>query len=129
MLPPCQNVQRMDVYANWDGMWIGPDMHSPGDTLRNNWFFLPDGNVDCKIETFGEREFRLLNEEKRVYILGNSKERGIFLSLVDLLLDGEEKAELAESVISQCWGRAVVTKHNMKVMYQVSLSIYNIGVI
>jgi hypothetical protein len=99
-------------------MWIGPDMHSPEDTLRNSWFFLPSEEMDCKIETFTENEFKLLQEEKRIYILGNSKERGIFLSLVDLLLDGEEKAKLKESVISQCWDRAVVSKHNMKVMYQ-----------
>ena len=118
MLPPCQNVQRMDVYTKWDGVWIGPDMHSPEDTLRNKWSFLPDGDVDCKIETFSDREFKLLTEEKRIYILGNSKERGIFLSLVDLLLDGEEKTELKESVISQCWGRAVVSKYHMNVMYQ-----------
>jgi hypothetical protein len=118
MLPPCQNVHRLDVYTNWDGMWIGPDMHSPEDTLRNKWFFLPSKEVDCKIETFAENEFKFLQEEKRIYILGNSKERGIFLSLVDLILDGEEKAELEDSVISQCWGRAVVSKHNMKVMYQ-----------
>jgi hypothetical protein len=88
------------------------------DRLRNNWFFLPSEEMDCKIETFTEYELKLLQEEKRIYILGNSRERGIFLSLVDLLLDGEEKRDLQSSVVGQCWGRAVVSKHNMKVMYQ-----------
>lgn len=118
MLPPCQNVQRMDAFTHWDGAWIGPDMHSPEDRLRNNWFFLPDKTVDCKIETFGERDFRLLAEEKRIYILGNSRERGIFLSLVDLLLDGDEKSNLESSVVGQCWGRVAISKQNMKVLYQ-----------
>jgi hypothetical protein len=118
MLPPCQNVQRMDVYTSWDGAWIGPDMHSPMDRLRNNWFFLPSEKMDCKVETFTEYELKLLQEEKRIYVLGNSRERGIFLSLVDLLLDGEEKKDLQSSVVGQCWGRAVVSKHNVKVMYQ-----------
>ncbi|KAL7490037.1 hypothetical protein ACHAW6_015764 [Cyclotella cf. meneghiniana] len=118
MLPPCQNVNRMDVYTAWDGSWIGPGMVSPEGTLRNGWFFLPSEQMDCKIETFHEEDFKLVHDERGIYILGNSKERGIFLSLVDILLDDEEKKEIEESVISKCWGRASVQKYNLKVMYQ-----------
>eukprot|EP00956_Cyclotella_meneghiniana_P010277 scaffold14195_cov65-Cyclotella_meneghiniana.AAC.2 len=118
VLPPCQSVQRTDIYTKWDGDWVGPGMNSPEDTLRNKWFFLPNQDINCKIETFTPRDFQLLQEERRIYILGNSKERGIFLSLVDILLDENEKSELRESVISQCWGRSVVTKNNLQIMYQ-----------
>jgi hypothetical protein len=71
--------------------------------------------MDCKIEIFSQREFRVLSQERRIYLLG---ERGVFLSLVDILLDDEDKMELEQSVISECWGRAVVTKYNVKIMYQ-----------
>jgi hypothetical protein len=117
-MPPCQTVERMDLYTNWDGSWVGPDMSSQEGRLRNGWFFLPHEEMNCKIETFTQDDFRYLPDEKSIYILGNSKERGIFLSLVDLLLTPDEKKDIQESVISKCWGRAFVRKSNLKVMYQ-----------
>lgn len=45
-------------------------------------------------------------------------ERGIFLSLVDMILDTKEKAQLHDSVISKCWGRAYILKNNLKLFYQ-----------
>ncbi|KAL3800146.1 hypothetical protein HJC23_001067 [Cyclotella cryptica] len=117
-LPSCQTVDRMDLYTNWDGSWVGPDMSSHEARLRNGWFFLPHEEMNCKIDTFTQDDFRYLPEEKSIYILGNSKERGIFLSLVDLLLTSDEKKEIQESIISKCWGRAFVRKSNLKVMYQ-----------
>ncbi|KAL3786051.1 hypothetical protein HJC23_003899 [Cyclotella cryptica] len=119
-LPPCSTVDRTDVYTNWDGSWIGPRMptSSPEGRLRNDWFFLPSEEMNCKIETYTPDDFRFIPEEKSIYILGNSKERGIFLSLVDLLLDSDEKKDIQESVIAKCWGRAFVQKSNLKVLYQ-----------
>ncbi|KAL7490047.1 hypothetical protein ACHAW6_015774 [Cyclotella cf. meneghiniana] len=119
-LPPCSTVDRTDVYTNWDGSWVGPRMptSTPEGKLRNGWFFLPSEDMNCRIETYTPEDFRFIPEHKSIYILGNSKERGIFLSLVDLLLDSQEKEDIQESVIAKCWGRAFVQKHNLKVLYQ-----------
>jgi hypothetical protein len=118
-LPPCSTLPSMDLYTKFEGKWFGPQMRSPKDMrLRNGWFFLPSEEMNCKIEIFTPYDLRYLTEEKSIYILGNSKERGIFLSLVDLLLTKDEKKDIEASVISKCWGRAFVKKHNIKVLYQ-----------
>jgi hypothetical protein len=47
--------------------------------------------------------FDICPKKSPIYILGHSKERGIFLSLVDLLLAPDEKADIEESIISNSW--------------------------
>lgn len=42
----------------------------------------------------------------------------MFLSLVDLLLSPDEKEHLDISVIGKCWGRAIVQKGNITLLYQ-----------
>lgn len=58
------------------------------------------------------------SEKTVIYILGTSRERGVFLSLVDLLLSAKEKKVLSESVIGKCWGRAVVTSFVEPIYHQ-----------
>eukprot|EP00804_Cyclotella_cryptica_P005934 CCRYP_000197-RA/>CCRYP_000197-RA protein AED:0.07 eAED:0.07 QI:0/-1/0/1/-1/1/1/0/699 len=115
---PCPTVELHDLFTTWDGSWIGPDLHGDAAGLRNGWYFLPSREMGCKLEYFTSRDLSLIPEEKSIYILGSSKERGIFLSLVDMILDNNEKEHLNESVIAKCWGRAFVLKHNLKVFYQ-----------
>jgi len=45
-------------------------------------------------------------------------ERGVFMSLVDLVLNKGEKKMLKHSAIGKCWGRALVAKGNLEVLYQ-----------
>ena len=45
-------------------------------------------------------------------------ERGVFLSIVDMMLNNKEKQNLDNSVIGKCWGRAFVIKQNLKLLYQ-----------
>lgn len=124
-MPPCQTVNRGDLYTVWDGTWLGPHLHGQISGMRNGWYFLPSSNdMNCKIEYFTNAELRANPEERSIYILGSSKERGVFLSLVDMLLDSNEKKHMDESVISKCWGRAHVTKSNIKVLYQDFRSTY-----
>jgi hypothetical protein len=102
-MPPCQTVDnRQDLYTVWDGSWIGPNMHGNLPGMRTGWYFLPSKDMNCNIEYFTDEELRKNPEEKSIYILGSSKERGIFLSLVDMILDGEEKERLHDSVIAKC---------------------------
>jgi hypothetical protein len=74
--------------------------------------------MNCKLETFDTQSLRSLPEKKSIYILGRSVERGIFLSLVDIMLKEHEKRFLKRSIIDKCWGRASITKGNMRVVYQ-----------
>ena len=74
--------------------------------------------MNCKLETFDTQSLRSLPEKKSIYILGRSVERGIFLSLVDIMLEEHEKRFLPRSILGKCWGRASITKGNMRVVYQ-----------
>jgi len=118
-MPPCQTVQdRTNIYSHWDGDWIGPDFQLT-ESLRTGWSFLPSSEtMNCKLETFDNQAIRSIPEKTSIYIVGRSVERGIFLSLVDMMLDKMEKKMLKKSIIGKCWGRASVTKGNLQVMYQ-----------
>lgn len=122
-LVSCQQLTRADTFAAWDGAWIGPDFDGGGDEIRDNqirtgWSFLPSRQMNCLLETFSTSDLHLIPDKKSIYILGTSRERGIFLSLVDLLLSNEEKEYLTQSVIGKCWGRAMVKKGNLELLYQ-----------
>ena len=115
-MPPCQIRMAKNIYSHWEGDWLGPDFRLD-NSIRTGWSFLPS-RMNCKLETFDSQALRSLPEKKSIYILGRSVERGIFLSLADIMLDKNEKRELRASVIGKCWGRAAITKGNMRVVYQ-----------
>ena len=116
-LPPCQSRTEKNVYSHWEGDWLGPDFRLE-NSIRTGWSFLPSSRMNCKLETFDSQALQSLPEKKSIYILGRSVERGIFLSLVDIMLDEHEKRLLKHSVVGKCWGRAAITKGNMRVVYQ-----------
>ena len=74
--------------------------------------------MNCKVETFNTNDIRSIPKKRSIYILGTSIQRGIFLSLVDIMLDNAEKEQLSKSVIEKCWGRMLVQKGNLEVVYQ-----------
>ena len=117
---PCSMVEQTDVYSVWDGDWIGPgsglvDGHS---ALRNGWTFLPSKEMNCTIPTYSSQDLMHVQKETSIFVLGTSRERGVFLSLLDLLLSPTEKEYLDVSVIGKCWGRATIQKNNIKLLYQ-----------
>jgi hypothetical protein len=57
--------------------------------------------MDCKLETFDTQSLRSLPKKKSIYILGRSVERGIFLSLIDIMLEEHEKG-IRDSVVGKC---------------------------
>jgi len=124
-LPPCQTIESPILFTHFDGHWLGPDFKST-DSLRNGWSFVPSldssmmGSREkaCKIETFSYDEIQSIPKKKKIYVLGTSIHRGIFLSLVDMMLDKAEKEELSSSIIQKCWGRMTVKKNNLEVTYQ-----------
>jgi len=118
-MPPCQSIEeRFDGYSRWNGDWIGPETKLDVGKIRTGWGFLPSREMGCKIETFSKEDLLSIPEKKSIYVIGTSRERGVFLSLVDMLLEPKEKEHFGDSVVGQCWGRAVVEKGNMKVSYQ-----------
>lgn len=118
-MPPCQSIQNnVQLFSNWDGDWLGPDFQLP-DSVRTGWSFLPSSEtMGCKLETFNYDEIQSIPEKKKILILGRSVERGVFLSLVDMMLDRQEGKYINKSTIGKCWGRASVKKNNLEVMYQ-----------
>jgi hypothetical protein len=116
-MPPCQSKRRKNIFSRWEGDWLGPDIQLE-NSIRTGWTFLPSSRMGCKLETFDAQALRSLPEKKSIYILGRSVERGIFLSLVDIMLEAHEKEFLKESIIGKCWGRATVTKGPLEVTYQ-----------
>ena len=117
-MPPCQIQIRNNIYSHWEGDWLGPNIQLE-NSIRTGWTFLPSSQMGCKLETFDSQVLRsLLPEKKSIYILGRSIERGVFLSLADIMLEEHEKEHLSQSIISKCWGRAAITKGNLKLVYQ-----------
>lgn len=116
---PCQlqQMNNVDVYSQWDGDWLGPDFILP-NKIRTGWTFVPSPKMNCKLETFSHDELQNIPKKKKIFVLGSSIHRGVFLSMVDLLLGRKEKKMLMESVIGKCWGRATVSKGNLELMYQ-----------
>lgn len=118
-LESCQHVRKVGLYTQWEGGWFGPDIiNKEMGSLRTGWTFVPSEGMNCKLDYYNDDDLSVVPEEKSIYIIGTSKERGVFLSLVDMMLDLSEKRQFEHSVISKCWGRAYLTKSNLKVMYQ-----------
>jgi hypothetical protein len=116
---PCSSVEKVEAYSSWDGDWFGPGLELEGSgKLRNGWMFVPSESMNCTIQSYSQKDLLQAREETSIFVLGTSRERGVFLSLLDLLLSDEEKQYLESSVIGRCWGRAVVRKGNIKLLYQ-----------
>jgi len=115
---PCQSVTNANIFSRFDGDWIGPDVHLEADTLRTGWTFVPSKAMNCRFETFSQKDLLSLPEKKSIHVIGTSKERGVFLALADLLLSDSEKFHIPKSVVGQCWGRVNITKGNLELVYQ-----------
>ena len=116
---PCQSVADISVFSAFDGDWIGPDVVGlDPEQLRTGWTFIPSRTMNCTFETFSQKDLSSIPEKKSIYVIGTSKERGVFLSLADLLLTDDEKVHIHKSVVGQCWGRVNITKGNLELLYQ-----------
>ena len=131
--PPCSTLQdKSDALSTWNGHWIGPDLErylnwsvSGRNWLRNGWRFMPSSyEMNCQIETFTTEDLLSIppdprdKRKKSIFVIGTSIMRGVFLSLVDLLLPIDDKMEFTRSSVANCWGRAQLTKGNLRLTYQ-----------
>lgn len=124
--PPCAdrpngNIYYDGLYSNWDGDWLGPDFNLD-EALRTGWTFLPKGNnMNCRIESYTRDDLKRIPGDKklkRIHIYGNDVTRGVFLSLVDLMLEPNEKEEFERSIVGECAGRMTVSKGMLAVAYK-----------
>jgi hypothetical protein len=147
-LPPCQTVPYNALVpwqGDWVGPQAAPTNNTSGHQrrhhpLRTGWSFAPE---TCVLETFTAKELYEISKSTTaiatstlstttdhndatqqtaatttIAVLGTSRERGIFLSIVDMMLNAREKDSLQQSKVGKCWGRASVRLNNLKVIYQ-----------
>lgn len=67
-----------------------------------------------------------LEEQTWLLVLGDSVFRGIFLTLVDMVLGKGQKANIKQSVLQKCWGYADVQVGSLRVTYQVPFGVESI---
>ncbi|XP_071849256.1 uncharacterized protein [Apostichopus japonicus] len=117
-LPSCQTLPQTDL--SWlEGEWVTRDIAGENrGTLRSGWVLQP---YRCSIDIFTKGDLALAAASpslKTIVVLGRSTERGVFLSLVDLLLKSDEKASIYTSVLWKCWGIVEVRLGNLRFIYQ-----------
>ncbi|CAM9613533.1 unnamed protein product, partial [Hapterophycus canaliculatus] len=89
------------------GSWVTSKYASAEHgVLRDGWVFQPN---DCVYDTFSHGDIMLLasmEEPTWLLIVGNSIQRGLFQTLIDLVLVAGQKHEFETSVVKKCWGMA-----------------------
>ncbi|KAJ8051092.1 hypothetical protein HOLleu_04532 [Holothuria leucospilota] len=117
-LPSCQTIPQNNL--SWvEGSWKTRKLvGSKHGVLRSGWVFQPK---ICSFDIFSQEELAVAAaslDARSIVILGSSTERGIFLSLVDLILNDKEKALISKSDFSKCWGFAELQVGNLRIIYQ-----------
>lgn len=115
------NKQESMENSFWrQGTWISSNLASDvHGVTRNGWVFQPR---ECVYDTFTYDDLMLLaslEKETWLLVVGGSVQRGVFLTLVDMILEHDQKTNLKASIIQKCWGYADVQVGNLRVTYQV----------
>lgn len=116
--PSCQTIPQGN-YSWLDGDWTTRIF--AGDargTLRSGWVFRPKL---CSFDIFTKDDLAAAaasDTSTTIAILGTSTERGIFLSMLDLVIDGKDKTNLKDSDVGKCWGYARVSFGSLSFVYQ-----------
>ena len=120
-LPVC-GTQEEDVEDSYwrAGSWVSSNVASAKHgVLRDGWVFQPEA---CVHDTFSYDDLMLLaslEEPTWLLAMGNSILRGIFLSLVDMVLARGQKDNLGTSDMQKCWGFVDIRIGNLRLTYQV----------
>ena len=121
-LPTCSAEDESVAEGFWKpGTWVSSSIaSSKHGVTRDGWVFQPK---NCVHDTFSYDDLMLLaslSEPTWLLVLGGSIQRGVFLTLVDMILAQGQKDDMRTSIIDKCWGYADVTVGNLRVTYQVS---------
>lgn len=121
-LPVCgTDLQDGTPEETWRiGTWMSSKVASARHgVMRDGWVFQPK---NCVYDTFSYTDLMMLaNAEKPVWLLvtGTSVQRGIFLSLLDMVLTKDKKADMKKSAHQKCWGWTDFRLGNLRISYQV----------
>ncbi|CAM9809757.1 unnamed protein product [Ectocarpus sp. 6 AP-2014] len=124
-LPVCSSHEdaNKDIADTFwrSGTWLSSNIASAAHgVMRNGWVFQPKS---CVFDTFSYEDLMLLasldGEPTWLLVLGGSVQRGVFLTLVDMVLAAGQKQDIRSSVIQKCWGYADVRVGNFRLTYQV----------
>ncbi|CAM9430343.1 unnamed protein product, partial [Hapterophycus canaliculatus] len=102
------------------GTWLSSNVASPAHgVLRDGWVFQPK---TCVYDTFSHDDLMelgaLTDEPTWILILGGSVQRGVFLTLIDMVLAKGQKDDIGKSVVQKCWGYADLQIGNIRLTYQ-----------
>ncbi|CAM9107182.1 unnamed protein product [Ectocarpus sp. 13 AM-2016] len=102
------------------GTWLSSNVASTAHgVMRNGWVFQPKS---CVFETFSYQDLMLLasldGEPTWLVVVGGSVQRGVFLTLVDMVLAAGQKDDMATSTLGKCWGYADLRVGNLRLTYQ-----------
>ncbi|CAM9589285.1 unnamed protein product, partial [Ectocarpus sp. 8 AP-2014] len=102
------------------GTWLSSNAASAAHgVMRNGWVFQPKS---CVFDTFSYEDLMVLasldGEPTWLLVLGGSVQRGVFLTLVDMVLAAGQKKDITSSIVGKCWGYADVRVGNLRLTYQ-----------
>lgn len=120
-LPVCGTEEEDIDSTFWrPGSWVSSNIASAENgVLRNGWVFQPR---TCVYDTFSFEDLLMLaslEEPTWLVVLGGSVQRGVFLTLVDMVLAQGQKDDIGASAIQKCWGYADIRVGNLRLTYQV----------
>lgn len=120
-LPTCGIEGRDAADYFWNtGTWVSSNIASAKHGVtRDGWVFQPK---TCVHDTFSYDDLMLLaslSEPTWLLVLGGSVQRGLYLTLVDMILAQGQKDDFGTSAIQKCWGYADITVGRLRVTYQV----------
>lgn len=121
-LPVCGTEQEDTESAFWrPGTWVSSNIASAEHGVaRDGWVFQPKS---CVYDMFSYEDLMLLaglEEPTWLLVLGGSVQRGIFLTLVDMVLAQGQKDYMDTSILAKCWGYADIRVGNLRLTYQAS---------
>lgn len=125
-LPVCGTGQEDIESTFWrPGSWLSSNIASAENgVLRNGWVFQPR---TCVHDTFAFDDLLMLaslDEVTWLVVLGSSVQRGVFLTLVDMVLAQGQKDHFETSAIEKCWGYANIRVGNLRLTYQVRIPLF-----
>ncbi|CAM9152460.1 unnamed protein product [Ectocarpus fasciculatus] len=123
-LPVCgskEDVSNDIADSFWrPGTWLSSNVASAAHgVMRNGWVFQPKS---CVFDTFSYEDLMLLasldGQGTWLLVLGGSIQRGVFLTLVDMVLAAGQKDDIHTSALQKCWGYAEIRIGNLRLSYQ-----------
>eukprot|EP00667_Euglena_gracilis_P013272 EG_transcript_13670 len=100
-----------------EGGWVSARLAAHrGNVLRQGWVYQPR---NCAFEILPYEDLLAASHamDKWIVVMGNSIQRGLFLSLLDLLHQPHQMVGFQGSITSKCWGWSDFKLNRLRVTY------------